>query len=109
MIDYPTRDFSRVIGGSPGLAPGETEIERQASEWLKERLGEAGLPESCEVRVALGEPEVEIFTAVRRLDVGLLIMGTRGAGALGRFFLGTVAQSVARKSPCPVLLLPSGE
>lgn len=105
VIDYPLRDFARYI-----TQPGEgdtTRFEEQAAEWLRDRLTEAGLDESCDVRVALGEPEVEILAAARRLDVDLLIMGTRGAGAIGRFLLGTVAQAVARKAACPVLLLPA--
>ncbi|MFW6089432.1 MAG: universal stress protein [Gemmatimonadota bacterium] len=105
VIDYPLRDFARYIAQPAGDAT--TRFEEQAGEWLRNRLTEAGLRESCDVRVALGEPEVEILAAARRLDAELLIMGTRGAGALGRFLLGTVAQAVARKAACPVLLLPA--
>lgn len=107
VIEYPVRDFSRIIGRPSSQASAETEIEERASQWLRERLVEAGLDEACEVRVALGEAELEILAAARRLDAGLLLMGTRGAGAVGRFFLGTVAQAVARKASCPVLLLPT--
>lgn len=107
VIDYPVRDFSRRIDRPTGRMPRETELEEQASEWLRERLVDAGLGESCDVRVALGETELEILAAIRRLDIDLLIMGTRGAGAVGRFFLGSVAQAVASKAACPVLLLPA--
>ena len=106
VIDYPVREFARNIEPPGKRGRGELEIEEQASEWLRGRLTEAGLPEGCQVHVALGEPEMEILAAARRLEADLLILGTRGAGALGRFFLGTVAQAVARKAACPVLLLP---
>lgn len=105
VIDYPLRDFARYVTQPAG--DDTTRFEEQAGEWLRGQLTEAGLDESCDVRVALGEPEVEILAAARRLDAELLIMGTRGAGAIGRFLLGTVAQAVARKSACPVLLLPA--
>lgn len=105
VIDYPLRDFARYIGQPSGHDP--TRFEEQASDWLRQRLTGAGLDESFDVRVAIGDPEVEILAAARRLDAGLLIMGTRGAGAIGRFLLGTVAQAVARRSACPVLLLPA--
>lgn len=107
VIDYPLRDFARYLAQPTG--DDTTQFERQAGEWLREQLTEAGLDESCDVRVALGEPEVEILAAARRLDAELLIMGTRGASAIGRFLLGTVAQAVARKAACPVLLLPAKE
>lgn len=105
VIDYPLRDFARYISQPAG--DDATRFEEQAGEWLRGQLTEAGLDESYDVRVALGEPEVEILAAARRLDAELLIMGTRGAGAVGRFLLGTVAQAVARKAACPVLLLPA--
>lgn len=34
----------------------------------------------------------------------LIIMGTRGAGALGALVMGSVAQKVLNQAPCPVLL-----
>lgn len=102
VVDYPLRDFI------PRPADHDaSRFEEQADEWLRRRLTEAGMDDSCAVRVALGEPEVEILATARRLRIDLLIMGTRGAGALGRFLLGTVAQSVARKASCPVLLVPA--
>lgn len=107
VIDYPVREFARNIEPPGKRGRGELEIEEQAAAWLRDRLEEAGLAADGEVHVALGEPELEILAAARRLGADLLILGTRGAGALGRFFLGTVAQAVSRKAACPVLLLPT--
>jgi len=36
----------------------------------------------------------------------LIVMTTHGRGALGKFFLGSVADKLARKAPCPVLFVP---
>lgn len=102
VVDYPLRDFIPQPADHDA-----SRFEEQADGWLRQRLTEAGLDDSCDARVAVGEPEVEILAAARRLRTDLLIMGTRGAGALGRFLLGTVAQSVAGKSSCPVLLVPA--
>lgn len=107
VIDFPVRDYRRAISQSPGATRGETEIEERASEWLRERLDAAGLQGDFDARVALGDPVLEILATVQRDDAGLLIMGTRGTGAIERFFMGTVAQGVARKAGCPVLLLPA--
>ena len=35
--------------------------------------------------------------------VDLIVMGTHGRGGLPRLVLGSVAESVMRKAPCPVL------
>ncbi|WP_230674410.1 universal stress protein [Burkholderia glumae] len=37
-------------------------------------------------------------------DAGLIVMGTRGASGLRRYWLGSVAEQVMRIAPCPVLL-----
>ncbi|HWK90556.1 MAG TPA: universal stress protein [Longimicrobium sp.] len=36
----------------------------------------------------------------------LLVMATHGYGAVRRALLGGTAQAVARRAPCPVLLVP---
>jgi nucleotide-binding universal stress UspA family protein len=58
-----------------------------------ERLVLAGNAESVVVREA----------AHRGCD--LIIMGTAGRGGVGRLLLGSVAEHVSRKAPCPVLLV----
>ncbi len=37
----------------------------------------------------------------------LIVMGTHGRGGLYRFLVGSVAAHVARKSACPVLIVPT--
>ena len=50
-----------------------------------------------------GPPFVEIIRYAKEHDVDLLIMGTHGRGGLAHMLLGSVAEKVVRKSPCPVL------
>lgn len=37
----------------------------------------------------------------------LIVIGTHGRTGLYHFFMGSVAESVARKAPCPVLVVPN--
>ncbi|RZK42962.1 MAG: universal stress protein [Pedobacter sp.] len=37
----------------------------------------------------------------------LIVVGTHGRTGLYHFFMGSVAEHVARKSPCPVLVVPN--
>lgn len=46
-----------------------------------------------------------IVNAVRETDADLVIMGTRGRGGIGRALLGSVAETVVRESPVPVVLV----
>ena len=57
----------------------------------------------------VGEPWEEIIDAARRLDAGLIVMGTHGRRRLPRAILGSVAEKVARLSPVPVLTIGVGD
>lgn len=106
VFEYPLEAHLRAI--SSAHAPGrESEIESKARDWLAERVREAGLDsERVDVRAALGEPTFEILAAAERYLIELIVMGSRGAGAVGRALIGSVADSVIRRARCPVLVIP---
>jgi nucleotide-binding universal stress UspA family protein len=52
-----------------------------------------------------GEPSAEIVSLARRWGADLVVVGTHGAGRIGSFLLGSTAQAVIHKSPCPVLVV----
>jgi universal stress protein A len=54
-------------------------------------------------RLADGDPATEILEAAREMCCDLVVMGTHGRGGLERAWLGSVAEAVLRKAPCPVL------
>lgn len=73
---------------------------REAEEHAKAlglRIGESLRPKGVEVD--------EIVRAASELAVDQIAIGTRGMGALGSFFLGSVAQRVVHLSSVPVLLV----
>jgi hypothetical protein len=47
----------------------------------------------------------EIIAAAKRLDVGLIVMGTHGRRCLSRVLMGSVAEKVVRLSPVSVLTI----
>ena len=53
-----------------------------------------------------GRPADEILEAAASLSARLIVMGTSGRRALDRAVLGSVAETVLRKSACPVLAVP---
>jgi nucleotide-binding universal stress UspA family protein len=66
-----------------------------------------------ERRLDEGDPPQKIVAAAGELGCDLIVMGTHGRGALGRLLMGSVADKVLRKAPCPVLTVrssyPAGE
>ena len=54
-------------------------------------------------RVLVGVPFVEIIRYAREQSIDLIVIGTHGHSAIAAMLLGTVAEKVVRKAPCPVL------
>jgi nucleotide-binding universal stress UspA family protein len=57
----------------------------------------------------LGHPVMEILRYTTENKVDLIVMGTHGRGPLGHVVLGSVAERVVRKAPCPVLTVRTPE
>lgn len=53
----------------------------------------------------VGPPATRIVEEARARQADLVVMSTHGRGAAGRFFLGSVAGTVAREASCPVWLV----
>jgi nucleotide-binding universal stress UspA family protein len=58
--------------------------------------------------VMTGEARTAILAAAQEMRADLIVMGTHGRRGVSRLVLGSVAESVARTAPCPVLLVRSG-
>jgi nucleotide-binding universal stress UspA family protein len=56
-----------------------------------------------ETRVEEGDAATQIVRVAEETRCGLIVMGTHGRTALGRLLMGSVAEQVLRKAPCPVL------
>jgi nucleotide-binding universal stress UspA family protein len=57
----------------------------------------------------LGHPVMEILRYANDNAVDLIVIGTHGRGPLGHVVLGSVAERVVRKAPCPVLTVRTPE
>ena len=51
----------------------------------------------------IGDPVKEIVEFAKRKDVDLIVMGSHGLTGIIRVLMGSVAEAVVRRSPCPVL------
>lgn len=80
----------------------------------EEQLNKLKLPEEAkgvEVKrfVLSGNAAHEIADHAQRHSADLICMSTHARGAIGRFFLGSVADKVLHIAPCPVLVLRKPE
>jgi nucleotide-binding universal stress UspA family protein len=73
-----------------------------------ERLRDAGGTVSG-AHLREGRPAEEINNLAEELDVGLVIIGSRGLGAMKRLVMGSVSEGVVHLAPCPTLIVRGGE
>ncbi len=59
----------------------------------------------CERRLITGDPAMAIANLAQEEGVELIVMGTHGRTGLMRLLMGSVAEAVVRRAPCPVLTL----
>jgi len=59
-------------------------------------------------QITEGNPAAEIVRHAAGHDIDLVVMGTHGRSGFDRLTLGSVAEKVLRKAPCPVLTIPPG-
>jgi nucleotide-binding universal stress UspA family protein len=78
----------------------ETEVQRDLEEVAKKIVG---IPVTKAVRT--GVSFIEIIDYVKSEHIDLVIMATHGRGGLEHIIIGSVAEKVLRKSPCPVLTI----
>ena len=57
----------------------------------------------CERVVLFGKPFVEILRYAKEQNADMIVMATHGRGAISHLLMGSTAEKVVRKAPCPVL------
>ncbi len=91
-----------------GLTLAEVEKEHRAyAEKLLEKalsfLAEPGIDTTS--TILYGSPAESIAEEAAAQDVGLVVVGSRGHGAVARMFLGSVSDRIVHISPKPVLVV----
>lgn len=106
--------YSPMIPGEGMLLVDRSEYVREltaAAEKQLSKIPEAGwLDESRIVRsVRSGTPFVEIIRYAKEYAIELIVIGTHGRSGLAHVLMGSVAERVVRKAPCPVLTVRPGQ
>jgi nucleotide-binding universal stress UspA family protein len=78
------------------------EWEKQAGQRL-EQMVPPGDRARAHVTVTVASPYPEILRYAAAHAIDLIVMGTHGRGGVGHLLLGSIAEKVVRRSPCPVL------
>jgi nucleotide-binding universal stress UspA family protein len=96
-----------VVAFGEGVLPVQPEGYRdELREWLH-RLAAQGPTARVEHHLVEGDAAAEIIHLAGETKCDLIVMGTHGRTGLGRLLMGSVAEQVIRKAPCPVLTVKS--
>ncbi len=57
-------------------------------------------------KVLYGSAAKKIVEEALALDASLVVIGHRGVGGVGRFFMGSTSYKVSHMAPCPVMVVP---
>lgn len=88
---YPNAGLDDVITGGKMIL--ESAVERVPE------------PLRAHIHCVQGEPEEQILQLADSLGADMIIMGSRGRGALKSAFLGSVSQYVVEHAKCPVMVV----
>ena len=105
---YPTTVFG---AGATELPAIRDEMRASVTEQL-ERIAKEHTPDSVQAATAVreGSPFIEIMALAEEQKADLIVIATHGHTGLKHVLLGSVAEKVVRKAPCPVLTVRvSGE
>jgi nucleotide-binding universal stress UspA family protein len=94
--DLPTESGYAAIELAEALRAAQTELGRV-------RPTDPSVPFAHEIRQ--GEPAAEIVKFAKENNVDMIVMTTHGRSGISRLLMGSVAEHVIRKAPCPVLTL----
>jgi len=108
--DYEARLILLHVMTSPVIVYGEgvvppLSLEDDRERWEEElhRLGASDPSIHVEHRLEEGDSVTQILAVAKETSADLVVIGTHGRTGLSRLLMGSVAEQVVRKAPCPVL------
>ncbi|KAG2537927.1 universal stress protein YxiE-like [Panicum virgatum] len=105
-VMYPVGPGSAVYGAPSmveSVRAAQAENARRLLDRAKRICHQRGV--SAEAVVVEGEPRETLCRAADDMGAGLLVVGSRGLGAIKRAFLGSVSDYCAHHASCPIVVV----
>jgi nucleotide-binding universal stress UspA family protein len=105
LLHVITASFTGVrdVAHSSSVIDASSKEARIALDQLAARYRDRVSVEST--RIEIGDPREVIDQVAEKIGADLIAMGTHGRRGVKRMLLGSVAESVVRSAPCPVLTI----
>lgn len=102
VVDYDREVAAFEQVSLSGYVPAELKIA--AYQYLAELMHVIPVELKAHTRVEVGIPEEIIPAVAAEEESDLIVMGSRGFGAVHSFLVGSVSRAVLQQTNCPVLL-----
>ena len=105
LVNVYEQPFAYVDGGFSGAAlPTVTPADLEAEEARLDQVTPGG-DVNFRRKFIVGSPADELVNYAKDNAIDLVVMGTHGRTGLNRLLMGSVAEGVVRRAPCPVLTI----
>jgi len=109
VVDSRVYDYGGPIyGQEPSVSM--VVLDQSTKEQLEKKLLDhvpEGIQNRVETIILFGVPFLEIIITAKDKNVDLIVIGTHGRTGIAHMLIGSVAEKVVRKAPCPVLSVKS--
>jgi nucleotide-binding universal stress UspA family protein len=108
VLEMPVYPVSVGMGSVPPIMAADVmpDVKRRLETTVAESVGD-GLEVTQVIRE--GTPFVEIVQLAKSAGVDLIVMPTHGRTGISHLIIGSTAERVVRKAPCPVLVVRDEE
>ena len=112
-VAQPVIAMGPLYSIQPMMSPSNTTMYVKEIEAAHKKMLEKALKNAKETKPQIkiskqlvnGRPAERIVEIANKESCDLIVMGSRGAGGIKEFFLGSVSDRVADEASCPVLLV----
>ena len=109
VVDSRVYDYGGPIyGQEPSVSM--VVLDQSTKEQLEKKLLDhvpEGIQNRVETIILFGVPFLEIIITAKDKNIDLIVIGTHGRTGIAHMLVGSVAEKVVRKAPCPVLSVKS--
>ena len=111
VVDEAQQYWAALGPEATPIAPPADEIMAGANEQMQAFQDKylVGLDFAPITKVVVGKPFLEIVRYAKEITCDFLVLATHGRSGLMHALIGSTAERVVRKAPCPVLTVRSGE
>lgn len=91
-----------TVYGEGAMYYGDLEPDQAALRAMLDKVVPADPNVPCEHHLLFGDPASELARFAEENNVDVIVMATHGRTGLMRLLMGSVAEAVVRRAPCPV-------